>query len=120
VIVSQRQGRAPDPSTSIALEDVEQLRENLARGDERVFSINAYIQVRAPDRRTLMERSDRIISTVRSLDFRALPTHWQHHMGLLSCCQMEIICWYVAACLVRVLRRPSFRLRVVTLVWRMG
>jgi len=85
VIVSQRQGRAPDPSTSIALEDVEQLRENLARGDERVFSINAYIQVRAPDRRTLMERSDRIISTVRSLDFRALPTHWQHHMGLLSC-----------------------------------
>jgi hypothetical protein len=85
VIVSQRQGRAPDPSTSIALEDVEQLRENLARGDERVFSINAYIQVHAQDRRTLMERSERIISTVRSLDFRALPTHWQHHMGLLSC-----------------------------------
>jgi hypothetical protein len=85
VIVSQRQGRAPDPSTTIALEDVEQLRENLARGDERVFSINAYIQVRAPSRQILMQRSDRIISTVRSLDFRALPTHWQHHMGLLSC-----------------------------------
>jgi len=85
VIVSQRQGRAPDPSTTIALEDVEQLRENLARGDERVFSINAYIQVRAPSRQVLMQRSDRIISTVRSLDFRALPTHWQHHMGLLSC-----------------------------------
>jgi hypothetical protein len=85
MIVSQRQGRAPDPSTSIALEDVEQLRENLARGDERVFSINAYIQVHAQDRRMLIERSERIISTIRSLDFRALPTHWQHHMGLLSC-----------------------------------
>ena len=32
-----------------------------------------------------MERCERIISTVRSLDFRALPTHWQHHMGMLSC-----------------------------------
>ncbi len=85
MIISQRQGRAPDPSTSIALEDVEQLRENLARGDERVFSLNAFIQVHAKDRRTLMERSERIVSTIRSLDFRALPTHWQHHMGLLSC-----------------------------------
>lgn len=85
MLVSQRQGRAPDPSTSIALEDVEQLRENLARGDERVFSINAFIQVHAQNRSMLAERSERIISTVRSLDFRALPTHWQHHMGLLSC-----------------------------------
>jgi hypothetical protein len=85
VIVAQRQGRAPDPSTSIALEDVEQLRENLARGDERVFSINAFIQVRARNRQVLMEKSDRIVSMIRSLDFRALPTHWQHHMGLLTC-----------------------------------
>jgi hypothetical protein len=85
VLVSQRQGRTPDPSTSIALEDLEQLRENLARGDERVFSINAFIQVHAPDRRMMMERCERIVSTVRSLDFRALPTHWQHHMGFLSC-----------------------------------
>ena len=85
VIVSQRQGRAPDPSVTLALEDVEQLRENLARGDERVFSINAFIQVRATNRQVLMERCERIISTVRSLDFRALPTHWQHHMGMLSC-----------------------------------
>jgi hypothetical protein len=85
VIVSQRQGRAPDPSVTLALEDVEQLRENLARGDERVFSINAFIQVRATSRQVLMERCERIISTVRSLDFRALPTHWQHHMGLLTC-----------------------------------
>ncbi len=85
VLVAQRQGRTPDPWTTIALEDVERLRENLARGDERVFSISAYIQVRGEDRQTLMERSDRLITAVRGLDFRALPAHWQHHTGLLSC-----------------------------------
>lgn len=85
VIVAQREGRTPDPTTKIALEDVEQLRDNLARGDERVFSINVFIRVRAQDRRTLMRRSNRISTKIRSLDFRALPTHWQHHLGLLTC-----------------------------------
>ncbi len=85
VIVSQHQGRATDLSTSIALKDVEQLSEKLVRGDERAFRINVYIQVHGADRYILMRRSDRIASLVRSLDFRALPTHWQHHMGLLSC-----------------------------------
>ena len=78
-------GQTVDPSTSIALEDVEQLRESLARGDERVFNINVLIRVRGPDYHTLVKRSNRVLSKIRSLDFRALPTHWQHHMGLLSC-----------------------------------
>lgn len=85
VLVARRQGRTPDPSTTIALEDVEQLRESLARGDERVFGISAFIQVRGKDRQTLLERSNRLASTIRSLDFRALPAHWQHHLGMLSC-----------------------------------
>ncbi|BCL78075.1 ATP-binding protein [Ktedonobacteria bacterium brp13] len=84
-MVSERQGRTPDPTATIALQDVEKLRENLARGNERVFSMSAFIQVRGRDRRELSERSDRIVSAVRSLDFRALPVHWQHHVGLLSC-----------------------------------
>jgi TraG P-loop domain len=41
--------------------------------------------VRGRDRRELSERSDRIAGVIRSLDFRALPTHWQHHAGLVSC-----------------------------------
>ncbi|GHO96380.1 hypothetical protein KSF_064280 [Reticulibacter mediterranei] len=85
VLVARRQGRTPDPSTTIALEDVDQLRESLARGDERVFGITACIQVRAEDRQKLLERSNRLVSTIRSLDFRALPAHWQHHLGMLSC-----------------------------------
>ncbi len=47
--------------------------------------MSVMIQVRGRDRRELAERSDRIASTVRSLDFRALPAHWQHHLGLVSC-----------------------------------
>ncbi|MBV9616704.1 MAG: ATP-binding protein [Ktedonobacteraceae bacterium] len=85
VIYSQREGKSADPSTTIALEDVEHLRENLARGNERVFSVSGYIQIRGTDRQSLMERSDRVTAAVRSLDFRALPTHWQHHIGLMSC-----------------------------------
>jgi len=85
VLVSQRAGRSPDPSTKVALEDVEHLRDNLARGDERVFNINVFVRVRARDRQTLMKNSNRIISKIRSMDFRALPTYWQHHLGLLSC-----------------------------------
>jgi len=85
VIVAQREGRSLDPTTKIALEDVELLRDNLARGDERVFNINVFVRVRARDRQTVIKHSNRIMSKIRSLDFRALPTHWQHHLGLLSC-----------------------------------
>jgi energy-coupling factor transporter ATP-binding protein EcfA2 len=85
MIFSQRQGRTANPTTTVALEDVETLRENLVRGNERVFNISSFILVRGRDRRELSERTNRLVSTIRSQDFRALPTHWQHHMGLLSC-----------------------------------
>jgi hypothetical protein len=84
-MVAQRQGRTPDPATAIALDDVEKLRENIARGTERVFNMAAFVQVRGRDRRELTERSNRISGAIRSLDFRALPVHWQHHVGLMSC-----------------------------------
>jgi len=64
---------------------VEELQEKLARGDERVFSINVLIRVRGRNQQAVIKNSDRIISKVRSQDFRALPMHWQHHLGLLSC-----------------------------------
>jgi hypothetical protein len=85
VLASQRQGRAPDPTTAVALKDIEGLREKLARGDERIFNISVFIQVRARTRRELGERNNRVVSAIRSLDFRALPAHWQHHAGFLSC-----------------------------------
>ncbi len=84
-LVSVRQGRTADPSITRALGDVEKLRENIAGGNEHAFTISAFIQVRGRDRRELGERSDRITRTIRSIDFRALPTHWQHHVGLMSC-----------------------------------
>jgi hypothetical protein len=85
LIVYQRQGQSPDPTTKIALQDVEELQEKLARGDERVFSMNVFIRVRGRNQKAVIKNCDRIVSKVRSQDFRALPTHWQHHLGLLSC-----------------------------------
>ncbi len=85
VLASQRQGKVPDPTTAIALQDIEGLREKLARGDERVFNLSVFVQVRARSRKELSERNNRVVSAIRSLDFRALPAHWQHHAGFLSC-----------------------------------
>lgn len=84
VLASARQGKAPDPSAAIALKDVEGLREKLARGDERIFNMSVFVLVRGRTRRELSERNNHITSAIRSLDFRALPTHWQHHIGFLS------------------------------------
>jgi hypothetical protein len=85
VLASHRQGKAPDPTTAIALRDIESLREKLASGDERIFTLSLFVQVRGRTRRELSERSNRLVSAIRSLDFRALPAHWQHHAGFLSC-----------------------------------
>jgi type IV secretory pathway VirB4 component len=85
LIVTQSQGKGVDPTTTTAIRDIEGLREKLARGDERVFNIAIFIQVRAGSKRNLSKRSNRITSAVRSLDFRVLPTHWQHHAGFMSC-----------------------------------
>ncbi len=85
VLASHRQGKSPDPTTAIALRDIETLREKLARGDERIFTLSLFVQVRARTRRALSERNNRMVAAIRSLDFRALPAHWQHHAGFLSC-----------------------------------
>jgi hypothetical protein len=85
VLAQARQGKSPDPTTAIALGDVEGLRAKLARGDERIFNLSLFVLVRGQTRRELSERNNRVISAIRSLDFRALPTHWQHHIGFLSC-----------------------------------
>ncbi len=47
-LVLERQGQSVDPSTSIALEDVEELQESLVRGEERVFNINHPGQAEQP------------------------------------------------------------------------
>ncbi|GHO93652.1 hypothetical protein KSF_037000 [Reticulibacter mediterranei] len=85
VLASARQGKSPDPTTAIALQDVEGLREKLARGDERIFTLSVFVQVRGRTRRELSERNNRLTAAIRSLDFRALPAHWQHQAGFLSC-----------------------------------
>src|SRR5260370_14105302 len=85
ILPSQHHGRIPDPTTIIALQDIETLRDQLARGDERIFTMSVFVQVRWRTRRELGERNNRIVSAIRSLDFRALPAPWQHHVGFLSC-----------------------------------
>jgi hypothetical protein len=85
LLAAQSQGKIADPATTHALRDIDGMRDKLTRGDERVFAMSLFIQVRAENRRDLSKRSNRITAAVRSLDFRVLPAHWQHHAGFLSC-----------------------------------
>jgi hypothetical protein len=80
--ITQRQAQAE--STDL-LRGIEQTRRSLLSDDEHFFRITALIQVHAGDKQELTERCSRVASAVRSLDFRLLPTHWQHHISLLSC-----------------------------------
>src|ERR671938_1461327 len=50
-----REERIADPEREVALEDAERLRDSLARGDERVFSVGMYVMMRAPTRRPLAD-----------------------------------------------------------------
>jgi hypothetical protein len=84
-LAAARQGKGADPMATVALEDIEGLREKLARGDERIFTISLFVQVRGRTRKELSERNNRLVAAIRSLDFRALPAHWQHQAGFLSC-----------------------------------
>jgi hypothetical protein len=84
-MAEQRQGKVPDPMTVQTLQDVESIREKLARGDEHIFKLSLFVQIRGQSRRELSERNNRVVAATHSLGFRVLPTHWQHHAGLLSC-----------------------------------
>src|SRR5919199_3291683 len=59
-----REERIADPEREVAVEDAERLRDSLARGDERVFSVGLYILVRAATRRALDDLTHRVEATL--------------------------------------------------------
>ncbi len=82
--VNRRRGRLDDPETQVAEEDVEVLIGQLASGEERVFEVGFYVMVRAPDRRILDERTERIMAVLRNLFLVARPTTLEHAQAFRS------------------------------------
>ena len=76
--VNLRRGRLDDPETQVAEQDVNGLISQLASGEERIFELGFYVIVRASDRRSLDERTDRIMAVLRNLFLVARPTTYEH------------------------------------------
>lgn len=82
--INERRGRMEDPEMQVAEQDVETLIGQLASGEERVFDVGLYVMVRATDRRSLDERTDRIMAVLRNLFLVARPTTFEHAQAFRS------------------------------------
>jgi hypothetical protein len=76
--VNLRRGRVDDPEIQVAEQDVDELISQLASGEERLFELGFYIIVRAADRSSLDERTERILAVLRNLFLVARPTTYEH------------------------------------------
>ncbi|GHO48599.1 VirB4 family type IV secretion system protein [Ktedonospora formicarum] len=82
---SLRRGRHPDPDLQVAESDVEALIGPLASGEESVLELGFYLLVRAPDLRSLEERTRRVRSLLHQLLFVVHPTTLEHADAYRSC-----------------------------------
>jgi hypothetical protein len=81
---NRRQGRLDDPEVDVAQSDVTRLMSQLASGGERIFEVSFVLLVRASDRKSLDERSERLMALLHSvfLDPVASPTTFEHAQAL--------------------------------------
>jgi len=80
-----REERIADPKREVAVEDAERLRDSLARGDERVFSVGLYILVRAATRRALDDLTHRIEATLDGMLAHSRVAIWEQERGFHTC-----------------------------------
>lgn len=81
---NRRQGRLDDPEVDVAQQDVTRLMSQLASGGERIFEVTFALLVRAPDRKSLEERTERLMALLQTvfLDPVAYPTTFEQAQAL--------------------------------------
>ena len=84
---NRREGRADDPDTLVAEEDINRLLDDLAHLKERVFDLGFYLLLRASSREALTARLERLYSVLGllSLDAAAHPATFEQAEVLQSC-----------------------------------
>ena len=84
---NRREGRADDPDTLVAEEDINRLLDDLAHLKERVFDLGFYLLLRASSHEALNARLERLYSVLGllSLDVAAHPTTFEQAEILQSC-----------------------------------
>lgn len=82
-LLEERHGRDRNPYIKKAREEVEELREKLVAQEEQVFGVSLYLLARASSRRELNERSNRLLSLLKSLELSAVSLALEHQRGWL-------------------------------------
>jgi hypothetical protein len=84
---NRREGRADDPDTLVAEEDITRLLDDLARSRERVLDLGFYLLLRANTREALAERVERLSSVLGllALDAAEHPTTFEQAEAFQSC-----------------------------------
>lgn len=84
---NRRQGRLDDPEVDAAQQDVSRLLSQLASGGERIFEVTFALLVRAPDRQSLDERTERLMALLQTvfLDPVARVTTFEQAQALRTC-----------------------------------
>jgi hypothetical protein len=84
---NRREGRADDPDTLVAEEDINRLLDDLAHLKERVFDLGFYLLLRANSREALTARLERLYSVLGLLQLSAAahPATFEQVEVLQSC-----------------------------------
>jgi len=89
-MLDMKAGRVEEAFRAIAYEDVERLRESLARGDERAYSLRIYLLLRGRDRREVEMRQRRLAASLESMLAVLRPALYEQWQGLLSCAPLGL------------------------------
>nr|MBA2392818.1 hypothetical protein [Ktedonobacteraceae bacterium] len=84
-MMARGKGGDADPNTKIAGDDVSDLLPRLASGEERMLTITLLVQVRAPSRRLLAERTARIEAVLHTMLLVAHTALFEQEKAFRSC-----------------------------------
>ncbi|OGE19566.1 hypothetical protein A3A14_02970 [Candidatus Daviesbacteria bacterium RIFCSPLOWO2_01_FULL_43_38] len=77
-------GRAADPAVEVALEDAQELQEQLVKGAERFFQYSLYVTIPDTSKEELLNKSQLVSSTLGSISITAHETTLQMADGFTS------------------------------------
>lgn len=84
-ILDQKAGKLQDAEREIAVRDIEQLQEELQRGDTRVFDLALYLLVRGSSLELLDQRTEQVRIALDNLLLVGRSVPYEQDLALTSC-----------------------------------
>lgn len=82
---AERLGQLRDPGQALAMEDLEALRDQLTRGEEKLYAVAHYVLLRAAAPRLLDELLGRLRQTLGSLQIAARTALYEQDLAFRAC-----------------------------------